>query len=344
MNLHKLLLTNNACYKAGRTITPKGIMVHSTGANNPNLKRYVGPDDGLLGKNPNNNDWNRDKPDGREVCPHAFIGKLADGSVATYQTLPWNQRGWHCGGSGNDTHIGFEICEDDLTGAAYFNAVYQEAVELCVYLCKQYGLNESNIICHSEGYKLGIATNHADVMHWFPKHGKSMDAFRAAVKQALAVSAAPAPQPTPEPASSDIAVGSLVEFKSGTANYYPGSVKVPSWVISDYYHRVTQVTSGGKPVVKGGKTCVLLGKKVKKAGGSEEAGIETWADTGVLSIVGSAPSGSAGYTAYTVVKGDSLWGIAQNKLGSGARYPEIMSLNGLSSTTIYAGQVLKIPK
>ena len=31
MNLHKLILINNACYKAGRTITPKGIMVHSTG-------------------------------------------------------------------------------------------------------------------------------------------------------------------------------------------------------------------------------------------------------------------------------------------------------------------------
>ena len=47
MNLHKLILTNNACYKAGKTIVPKGIMVHSTGANNPWLKRYVGPDDGL---------------------------------------------------------------------------------------------------------------------------------------------------------------------------------------------------------------------------------------------------------------------------------------------------------
>lgn len=51
MNLRKQILTNNACYKAGKTITPKGIMVHSTGANNPWLKRYVAPDDGLLGKN-----------------------------------------------------------------------------------------------------------------------------------------------------------------------------------------------------------------------------------------------------------------------------------------------------
>ena len=100
MNLHKLILTNNACYKAGITITPKGIMVHSTGANNPWLKRYVGPDDGLLGKNQYNNHWNQDKPGGRQVCVHAFIGKLANGTVATYQTLPWNHRGWH-GGSGS---------------------------------------------------------------------------------------------------------------------------------------------------------------------------------------------------------------------------------------------------
>jgi N-acetylmuramoyl-L-alanine amidase len=185
MNLHMLILTENACFKAGKTITPKGIMVHSTGANNPNLKRYVGPDDGLLGKNQYNNHWNQDKPGGRQVCVHAFIGKLADGSIATYQTLPWNHRGWHAGGSANNTHIGFEICEDGLTDASYFSAVYKEAVELCVYLCKQYGLTERNIICHSEGYKLVIASNHGDVMHWFPKHGKSMDTFRADVKSGL---------------------------------------------------------------------------------------------------------------------------------------------------------------
>lgn len=186
MNLHKLILTNNACYKAGQTIVPKGIMVHSTGANNPNLRRYVGPDDGLLGKNPNNNHWNQDRPDGRDVCVHAFIGKLADGSVATYQTLPWNWRGWHCGGSGNDTHIGFEICEDGLTDAGYFKTVYQEAVKFCVYLCRLYNLTEKNVICHSEGFKLGIASNHSDVMHWFPRFGKSMDTFREEVRTGLA--------------------------------------------------------------------------------------------------------------------------------------------------------------
>lgn len=185
MKLHKLILTNNACFKADKTIKPKGIMVHSTGANNPWLKRYVGPDDGLLGKNQYNNHWNQDKPGGRQVCVHAFIGKLADGSIATYQTLPWNHRGWHAGGTANNSHIGFEICEDGLTDASYFSAVYKEALELCVHLCKLYGLSEKDIICHSEGYKRGIASNHGDVMHWFPKHGKSMDTFRADVKKLL---------------------------------------------------------------------------------------------------------------------------------------------------------------
>lgn len=182
MNLKKLILTNNDCYKAGKKIIPEGIMVHSTGANNPNLKRYLAPDDGLIGKNEGGNDWNRS---GTEACVHAFIGKLADGSIATYQTLPWDCRAWHAGGSANNTHISFEICEDGLTDKEYFNKVYKEAVELCVYLCKKYGLTEKNIICHSEGYAKGIASNHGDVMHWFPKHGKNMDTFRADVKALL---------------------------------------------------------------------------------------------------------------------------------------------------------------
>ena len=182
MNLRKCILTKNPCYKAGRTMAVKGIMVHSTGANNPNLRRYVQPDDGLLGQNNNGNHWNRS---GLSVCVHAFIGKLKDGSIATYQTLPWNMRGWHAGGSANNSYIGFEICEDGLEDRSYFMSVYKEAVELCAYLCKEYGLTEKNIICHSEGCKLGIASNHADVMHWFPKFGKSMDDFRGDVKKEL---------------------------------------------------------------------------------------------------------------------------------------------------------------
>ena len=185
MNLHKCILTENDCYKRQKYITPKGVMLHSTGANNPNLKRYVGPNDGLLGENKNNNHWNRS---GVGACVHAFIGKLADGSIATYQTLPWNMRGWHCGDDANNTHISFEICEDGLNDENYFNLVYQEAVELTAYLCEMYNLDplkDGVVICHSEGYRRGIASGHADVEHWFPKFGKSMDDFRADVKEEM---------------------------------------------------------------------------------------------------------------------------------------------------------------
>ena len=198
MRLRTQILVHNNCYTVGRTIKPKGIMVHSTGANNPRVSRYV-PGDSVLGVNTGGNHWDQTNAQWEEKfdckldrCVHAFIGKWADGAVGTVQTLPWNRRAWHCGsgrkGTANDTHISFEICEDGLTDASYFSAVYQEAVELTAYLCQEYGLDpmeDGVVICHSEGYRRGIASNHGDVMHWFPKFGKTMDDFRADVARKM---------------------------------------------------------------------------------------------------------------------------------------------------------------
>jgi len=61
-------------------------------------------------------------------------------------------------------------------------------------------------------------------------------------------------------------------------------------------------------------------------------------------LSGKSASATPTYETYTVAKGDTLWGIAAKKLGSGARYKEIKTLNGLSSDIIYAGQKLKMPK
>lgn len=188
MRIIQQYLTRNDCYRAGRTIRPQGVMVHSTGANNPSVARYV-PGDDVIGRNQYGNDW--DRP-GLEKCAHAFVGLFADGSVGTVQTLPWNWRGWHCGrgknGSANDTHISFEICEDGLEDASYFKAVYQEAVELTAMLCREHNLDplaDGVVICHKEGYHRGIASNHSDVLHWFPKFGKTMDDFRGDVAQKM---------------------------------------------------------------------------------------------------------------------------------------------------------------
>ena len=304
MNLHTLILTENACYKAGRKITVKGIMVHSTGANNPWLKRYVGPDDGLLGKNRYNNHWNTYHPGGREVCVHGFIGKLDDGTIASYQTLPWDHRGWHAGGSANNTHIGFEICEDGLSDPTYFKAVYKEAVELCAYLCKQYGLTDKDIICHSEGYKKGIASNHGDVMHWFPRYGKSMDTFRADVKALL----------------------STEEKEEETATEeYPAK-------LTDGYYRVRKAWTDKKSQL--GAYRILANAKAKA---DKNSGYYVFAPDG------TAIYPTEEYRIHTVVRGDSLWAIAKKYLGNGSRYPEIKALNGLTSNTIYSGWKLKIP-
>lgn len=189
MTLRECLLTNNDCYKAGRTIIPKGVMVHSTGANNPNLRRYVQPDDGWLGVNKNGNHWNRA---GVGKCVHAFIGKLADGSISTYQTLPWDCRGWHAGGDANNTHISFEICEDALTDRGYFQKTYREAVELTAYLCQMYRLDpmkDGVVLCHYEGYQRRIASGHVDITHWWPKFGKTMNDFRREVKEQMELEA-----------------------------------------------------------------------------------------------------------------------------------------------------------
>ena len=146
MNLKQYFLTNNGAYKAHQKHAVKGIMVHSTGANNPWLKRLIAPDDGTLGRNEYNNHWNQDQPIGTEACAHAVIGKRADGSIATYQALPWDIAGWHSGpgwlGTANYMGwIGFEIMEDRLDDPVYFAAVYQEAVELTAYLCRFFSLD-----------------------------------------------------------------------------------------------------------------------------------------------------------------------------------------------------------
>ena len=56
------------------------------------------------------------------------------------------------------------------------------------------------------------------------------------------------------------------------------------------------------------------------------------------------PTTSRNRSVYVVAEGDSLWGIAAEKLGDGARHTEISKLNNLSDEDfIKAGMKLKIP-
>lgn len=192
MNIIKNILTNNPCYKAGRTITVKGLMLHSVGCSQPNAEVFV-------------RNWN--KADYDRACVHAFI----DGNTGdVHQTLPWNHRGWHCGSHGNNTHIGVEMCEpasikytsganfvvkNEADAKAVVTRTYQSAVELFAKLCKDFNLDplgEGVIISHSEGRARGIASNHADPEHLWNQLGLpyTMDTFRAQVKKAMILDSA----------------------------------------------------------------------------------------------------------------------------------------------------------
>jgi len=182
MEIIRYYQTKNPCFISGRKIKPSGIVVHSTGANNPYIKRYVGPDDGVLGLNQYGNHWNKASA---TKCVHAWIGRVADGSVKVYQTLPWDYRCWGVGsgkkGSYNATHIQFEICEDNKKDPAYYQEAFSLAQQLCEYLCKMYGIREENIVGHYEAWQAGYGSNHADPKPWQKKHSGSMEKFRAAV-------------------------------------------------------------------------------------------------------------------------------------------------------------------
>lgn len=238
MVLKECLFIKNSCYIKNQKMTggkPTGIVVHSTGANNKTLKRYVQPVPSQsyysevladIGTNAYNNHWNMSSAEmGRSVCVHAFIGVNAAGKIETYQVLPYDVCCWGVGAipydkngkelpSGNhpdfdhygpsynynpQARVQYEICEDGLTDAAYFNAAMKEAQEYCAYLCKKFGLGIDKISSHRESHDAGYGCNHGDPDHWLKKFGKNMNWFRAEVQKLLDADKAPEKPQEPKP-------------------------------------------------------------------------------------------------------------------------------------------------
>lgn len=181
------ILRNNPCYKAGKKIQVKGLMLHSVGCPQPSAEVFV-------------KKWNN--AEASRACVHAFI----DGNTGkVYHTLPWKHRGWHGGGSSNDTHIGVEMCEPSCityVGGSSFNCsnreaamevvnrTYHTAVELFAYLCIEFELDplaDGVIVSHKEGHDRGIASGHGDPDHLWKgmQCGYTMDGFRQDVKAAM---------------------------------------------------------------------------------------------------------------------------------------------------------------
>lgn len=188
MDIITAYATKNDCYKAAQPMTPVGIVLHSTGANNPNLKRYVDCKS-ECGINLYGNHWNNPSSSIGKVCVHSFIGYDKNKNVRVANILPYKYACWGCGtgwrGSYNYNptgHIQIEMCEDNLKNADYFNKMFTVAAEYCAMLCKQFNLSPDTIVSHAEAHKKGYASNHSDCDHWLKIYGKTMDDFRELVE------------------------------------------------------------------------------------------------------------------------------------------------------------------
>ena len=130
-------------------------------------------------------------------------------------------------------------------------------------------------------------------------------------------------QRDPEPETT-LKVGDLVKI---TGSKYYGGQNIPSWVKAKNWY-VRQIN--GDRVV------------IDKSEDGQNAICSPVHASGLQLVRRGTDAGTA--QIYTVVKGDTLWGIAKKLLGSGYRYTEIVKLNGLKSSVIYSGQKLKIPQ
>lgn len=257
MEIIQCYQTKNPCYRKGTPMKPVGIVVHSTGANNPHLCRYVDCPE-WLGVNRYGNHWNR--PEAATLV-HGAIGLDKEGIVTVVNTLPYTMAAWGVGkgsrGSYNydpTGHIQFEMCEDDLTDPSYFDQVMGTAVAYCAQLCREYGLAAESIVSHKEAHAQGYASNHGDPENWMGRFGMTMEDFRARVRaklkgevtimgkvvnrdelvawidaHAVEVEKQPEPEVKPEPVA--IKAGDKVVFKSGVTQWGAGSGNkgIPSW-------------------------------------------------------------------------------------------------------------------
>ncbi len=234
LSIIKAHAVNNLCYIASQKMVPQGIVVHSTGVDNPYLKRYVdAPNE--VGNNQYGNHWNVAMPGGKKVCVHSFIGYDKDKQIRVAELLPHNICCWGVGrgkkGSYNydPAYIQFEICEDKLDDKTYYEKAFVVAAEYCAELCKTYNISTDKIVGHCEVYHLGYGSNHSDPEHWMKNFGETMDDFRNRVSDILKSNNGNTENKRETVSGNNFfEKGDLVSI-ANNATYYNGKA-VPSWV------------------------------------------------------------------------------------------------------------------
>lgn len=266
-------------------------------------------------------------PVSRQASSNYGIGP--DGRVGMY--VEEKNRSWCSSSNANDQRaITIECASDNSEPYAFKDVVYKRLIELCADICKRNG--KTKLLWLGDKTKTLNYTPKSDEMvltvhRWFANKScpgnwmyARMGDLASKVTAALGSEVKPVEPVKP---TGSIKVGDLVTITGST--YYNGKA-IPGWVKKLRWYVVE--VSGDRAVInkdESGRYAIMSPVK-----------------TSALAVAGTKPGEN--FRIHTVVRGDTLWGIAKSYLANGARYTEIVKLNGLKSSVIYTGQKLRIPQ
>ena len=257
------------------------------------------------------------------------------GFVTSFECSGNTKGGAYYGKATNRNPIGIEVCSTNDTGKMtvandshwrFTDKVVSNLVELVKYLMAEYGIDAAHVIRHYDVNGKPCP----GIIGWNEDTGSAAKwaAFKARLGAATHGGQTGGSTNTGTATGNTALtykVGDIVQFAGG--KHYANAQAASGTTVKPGQAKVTAVATAGKHpyhLVHTDGTSTVYG----------------WVDA--AAITGKASATPAAKT-YTVKAGDSLWRIAAQQLGNGARYKEIKTLNGLKNNTIHAGQVLKLP-
>ena len=171
-------------------------------------------------------------------------------------------------------------------------------------------------------------------------------------KNGYAGGAQPIPSPTPAPSKSvNELANEVIQGKWGNGDERKQRLTAAGYDYNAIQSRVNEILNNENKPTPAKKSIDEIAKEVingKWGNGNERkqklqnAGYNySQVQKRVNEMLNGGNAGSS-VEYYTVIKGDSLWAIAQKYYGNGSLYPKIKKLNGLSSNVIYPGQKLRV--
>ncbi len=270
-------------------------------------------------------------PEERKASSNYGVG--VDGRIGMY--CEEKDRSWCSSNAANDHRaITIEVASDTQHPYAVNDKAYDALIDLCVDICKRNGIaklvwstDKNQRVNHLNGCNMTVHRDYANKscpgQYLYDRHGDIAAKVNAQLSGTTEQKPEPEEDVEPTTPAVTIQVKDLVEIV-GT-KYYGGQT-IPGWVKAKRWY--VRSVAGDRVVInksEDGRNSIMSPIRVSD-----------------LRVATAAPAPEV-YRIHTVVKGDSLWAIAQKYLGNGSRYPEIKTLNGLTSNVIYTGWKLKIP-